>query len=50
LQSLSRELGFENKIHIKCHGFAKHDEVVPVFLEAAASILNARASTESHAA
>jgi hypothetical protein len=48
LQSLSRELGFENKIHIKCHGFAKHDEVVPVFLDTATSILNASVSIDAH--
>ena len=48
LQSLSRELGFDDKIHIKCHEFAKHDEVVPVFLETASNILSIRASTEAH--
>lgn len=48
LQAVSRQLGFDNKVHIKCHEFTKHDEVISVFLEAASSILHTRSSTEAY--
>lgn len=48
LQSLSRELGFDDKIHIKCHEFAKHDDVIPVFLEATASTLGSPELIDTH--
>lgn len=48
LQVISRELGFDNKIHIKCHEFVKHEEVIPIFLEAAASALNSPVLIDAH--
>jgi hypothetical protein len=48
LQALSTELGFANKIHVKCHEFTKHEEVIPVFLEAAASALNSPVLIDAH--
>jgi len=40
LQRISKELGFDNKIHIKSHAFTKHEEVIPVFLHNVANIIN----------
>jgi hypothetical protein len=48
LQALSRDLGIDNRIHIKCHEFTKHDEVIPVFLEAAENAFNTHTSTDVH--
>lgn len=48
LQSLSRELGFDDKIQIKCHAFTKHEEVIPVFLETAQNTLNTHMPTDAH--
>lgn len=48
LQAVFKELGIDNRIHIKCHAFTKHDEVIPVFLEAAENALKTHMPTEAH--
>lgn len=40
LQAISKEFGFSNKLIIKLHEFSKHEEVIPVFLDTVANIVN----------